>query len=791
MLRLRLNQLWTLFLAGVLSGTILAAAALPAYVLLAVGLKSAGARYEDLPQDLRTPPTAQRSYLYAGDGRTLITSFYDENRTNVPLTEVSLVMRQATVAAEDARFYEHGGVDVRGVLRAFVANKVGGEVRQGASTLTMQYVRNVLKSDPSLTEEQRAEATATTPGRKLQEMRYALALERRLSKDEILSRYLNIAYFGAGAYGIAAASQRYFSKPARQLNLAEAAMLAGLVRSPETDSPIGGDAGAALARRWYVLRQMADTGVISTETATRAQAGRLLLRPGAEPNDCAGIADGHSDWGFFCDYFRRWWTANPAFGHTVDQRQQTLRRGGYRIVTSLDPAIQASALQQTLKVYGYSDRRAMPMAVVQPGSGRVLAFAVNRHYRLDPNPPGQENYPNTVNQLIAGGGDIDGYQAGSTFKLFTMLAALESGMPLSAGYVAPSRLLTSYPVSGPNSCAGYWCPANANPGWMDGYRNMWTGFGRSVNTYFVALEQRVGADEAVRMAERLGIVFRADGDARLATYGARGWGAFTLGVAATTPLDLANAYATLAADGTYCKPLPVLSVVDAAGRPVPAAAPTCGRMLRPEVARAATDAARCPVGNQSAYRQCDGGSAPEVTGILGAQPVAGKTGSAEGYTSETFVAFTPQLAAAAIAANPDDPSDAVGAPVQRKVIAAVATTMASALKGKPRRDFTPPGREIAFGDSADDLGPRPVVPVPVPPVPTPGPTAPAPVPPAPTGPVPGATPVPTPPVFVVPRPTPPVPTKPPVRPPVRTPPGPAAPRPNLPEPTLPGLVLRP
>ncbi|MEO3741966.1 transglycosylase domain-containing protein [Plantactinospora sp. B5E13] len=771
MLRLRLNQLWTLTLAGLLAGTILAAALLPVYVLGALGLRSVSTRYEDLPQDLRVPPTAQRSYLYASDGKTLITSFYDENRTNIPLDQVAPVMRQAIVAAEDIRFHEHGGVDLRGVLRAVVANR-GGEVRQGASTLTMQYVRNVLKTDPNLTPEQRAEAVAPNAGRKIQEMRYALALERRLSKDEILSRYLNIAYFGAGAYGIAAASQRYFSKPASRLTLPEAALLAGLVRSPETDTPIGGDTDAALSRRGYVLGQLAETGVITAETAIRTQAAPLGLRPGAEPNDCAGIPDAHSDWGFFCDYFRQWWNDNPAFGDTVDERRQNLRRGGYRITATLDLTVQAAAMAQTLQVYDRNDRRAAPMAVVQPGTGRILAFAVNRNYRLDPNPPGQGNYPNTVNQLIAGGGDIAGYQAGSTFKIFTLLAALEAGIPLRAGYVAPSRLVTDYPVDSPDSCGGYWCPTNSNPAWMDGYHTMWTAFGRSVNTYFVALARRIGVDQAVRMAERLGIVFRASSDARLATYGTDQWGAFTLGVSATTPLDLANAYATLAADGTYCKPLPVTAIVDPTGRPLPSATPTCGKMLSPEIARAATDAARCPVGNPSAYGQCNGGSAPEVTRILGDQPVAGKTGSAEGYATETFVAYTPQLAAAAIAANPDDPSDAVGQAVQRRVIAAVAHTMAFALRDQPRRAFTAPEREIALGSSADDLTPPPGtggpgVPssgpgapppgaVPVVPVPEPGPALPPTAPPPavpPVPPVPVPVPTATVPRPVVPRPT--------------------------------------
>ncbi|GAB3962841.1 hypothetical protein GCM10027615_01770 [Plantactinospora veratri] len=250
-------------------------------------------------------------------------------------------------------------------------------------------------------------------------------------------------------------------------------------------------------------------------------------------------------------------------------------------------------------------------------------------------------------------------------------------------------------------------------------------------------------------------------------------------MAATTPLDLANAYATLAAEGTYCKPLPVLSIVDATGRALPAAAPSCGKMLRAEVARAATDAARCPVGGQSAYAQCDGGSAPEVTRILGDQPVAGKTGSAEGYATETFVGFTPQLAAAAIAANPDDPSDAVGQPVQRKVIAAVATTMAIALKGSPRRDFTPPGREITFGDGPGDLGPAPAGPGPDPFAPAPPPVVPVPVPtppaPPPTAVVPRPTPVPPRPTATVPRPVRPVPTS----------PRPVVPRPTRPAPPPP------
>lgn len=690
-----LSRLLTVLLAGVLAGLVLAVAALPGNLLFGLVTRSALGAYAALPDALRTPATPQRSYIYANDGKTLITTFYDVNRTDVPLSEIAPVMRQAIVAAEDRRFYDHGGADLRGLLRAVVANVTGGGTEQGGSTLTMQYVRNVLKTDPSRTAEERKAATDPTVGRKLQEIRYASALEKSLSKDEILNRYLNIAYFGSGAYGIAAASQRYFGKEPAELTLAEAALLAGLVQSPDAYSPIDGDKDAALARRAYVLDSMVETGAITAEQAAQAKAEKLTLHPTEQPNGCTATAQGHDDWGFFCDYLRRWWLTQPAFGSTAEEREQALRRGGYTVVTSLDPQIQATAQKQATGVYGYGNKRALPIAAVEPGTGRVLAMAVNRHYSLAANPDGQANHPNTVNPLISGGGGVDGYQAGSTFKLFTMLAALESGRTLSTGFDAPARLPTRYPAEGEGSCDGHWCPANANPEWMDGYRMMWDGFGRSVNTYFVWLAEQVGQDKVVEMAQRLGITFRADADAEFARTNAANWGSFTLGVAATTPLDLANAYATVAAEGMYCAPLPVVSVKTADGEAVPVADPSCRRVLDADVARAATDAARCPVGQQSAYGQCNGGTATAVDDILDGRPVAGKTGSSEENATETFVGYTPQVAVAGIAANPDDPTDSVGSAVQAEVIDAVARVIATAVEGKPEKDFVAPSRELA------------------------------------------------------------------------------------------------
>jgi membrane peptidoglycan carboxypeptidase len=693
---MRVRPLVSLFTTALLAGVVLGAAAFPSSAVAGLILKNATNAYLSLPTNLATAPAAQASYLYAADGKTLITAFYEENRRDVALNQIAPVMQQAIVAAEDTRFYQHGGIDLRSLLRAAVTDAAHGGAAQGASTLTMQYVRNVLKSDPNLTPTQRQAATSNSLQRKLQEMRYAVALEKKLSKQDILDRYLNIAYFGAGAYGIDAASQTYFSKPPSQLTLPEAALIAGLVQSPDVYNPISGDKAAALSRRSYVLDSMAKMGVISPAQAVAAKAQPLVLHPSQAPNNCTAVPARHNDWGFFCDYFVQWWDSQPQFGATVAEREAALKRGGYNIITSLNPSIQSAAQTQSLSVYGYNNPRAMPMAVVQPGTGRVLAMSVNRHYSLAAN-PGGGTYPNTVNQLVAGGGGVNGYQAGSTFKMFTMLAALSQGMPLSTSFNAPSPLHTNFPVSGgPASCGNYWCPVNANPSWMNGQRTMWNGFGRSVNTYFAWLEEKVGPDQAVAMAKKLGIQFRASSDAALAANSSL-WGPFTLGVSETTPLDLANAYATVAANGTYCAPLPVTSITDPAGHTVAAANPTCHSAISPDVAAAAADAARCPVNEQSAYGKCDGGTAPEVPSILGGRPVAGKTGSAENNATETLVAFTPQIAVAGIAANPDNPQDYVGAGVAPAVNTAVARTVAAAVAGQPYQNFPVPSSMIALG----------------------------------------------------------------------------------------------
>jgi membrane peptidoglycan carboxypeptidase len=675
----------TLLLVGVLA----VVAAIPVSVVLTAGSHWADAHDVPLPPQLVTPPDAQGSRIYAADGKTLITTFYDEDRHDVALAAIAPVMQKAIVAAEDTRFFQHGGVDLKGVARALVTDSRSGTAEQGASTLTMQYVRNVLKEDPDLSEAQQKDATADTLSRKLREAQYAVKLEQKLTKQQILENYLNIVYFGDGAYGIDAAAQRFFGVAPGKLDLAQAALIAGVVQSPDADNPVTGSRAVARTRQLYVLAAMAKSGAITPAQQTAATAEKLRFRTNGTPNGCSDAGGGSAGWGFYCDYLRRWWDQQPAFGATPAERDLALRRGGYRVVTALQPDVQAEATRQSRSVYGVHSSRALPIAVVQPGTGEVLALAVNREYGTG---PGQ-----TVNPLVTGGGDLYGYPSGSTFKMFTMLAALEAGMPLNSGFDAPAKLPTQWPGSGPGTCDGKYCPGNDNPSWMDGYRTMWNGFGRSVNTYFVHLEEQVGPAAVVAEAQKLGISLSAPNDARMAKHSADSWGSFTLGVVDTTPLELAEAYATVASGGTYCKPLPAVSVTDPNGHRVPIA-PQCSRVLDPDVAHAAADAARCPVGQQSTYGKCDGGTAPQVAGFFdGGRQVAGKTGSTEDNQTETFVGFTTTMAAAGTAANPADPRDHVGSGVESRVVDAVGHTLRTAVGAARYPDFTPPSAALALG----------------------------------------------------------------------------------------------
>jgi membrane peptidoglycan carboxypeptidase len=698
--------------AGLISGVVVAGLLFPLVALAGAGAKTGADALERMPEEFTEVPAAQTTYVYANDGRTLLTMFYEEHRKPTDIQDMSPYIIEAIVASEDNRFYEHNGVDAKGVARAFVANQQAGGVSQGASTLTMQYVRMALR-DGAKTPRQALEATEQTTARKLREMRLAIELEKRISKEEILERYLNSAYFGHRAYGIFAAAEVFFSKTPDELTLTEAALLAGLVKAPSAYDPAANDRRAATDRRNYVIDQMLELGSITAAQATEAKKSKIKLKLTTPPNDCVSVPSSHNDWGFFCDYLRNWWMEQPAFGKTARQRLENLRRGGYKVVTTIDPKIQSSAMKHILDKEKRNSVYAHGEVVIEPGTGRIKAMAVNRKYSLDQKDNGahsnrrkrgnlKANYPNTVNPLL-GGGDMAGYQAGSTFKIFTLLAALDAGMPLATAINAPRRYVSKYITApGPATCGKHWCPENATAA-MTGRQTMWSGFGKSVNTYFVQLEQRVGAEKAVRMAERLGMKWRTEVDRMLAGPDhANGWGAFTLGVSDATPVEMANVFATLGAEGKYCEPIPVRMINSRDGMSVAykgkkVAGPRCRQALRPEVARAATDAARCVTGYGAAKGSCGGWETSPMVHAIMNRPVAGKSGTTDSNRSAWFCGFTPQLAAAAFVADPDNPKNTVG--TSRGTISkfTVAQTLKDALKGKPKLKFNPPPRELVRG----------------------------------------------------------------------------------------------
>ncbi len=680
-----------------MAGLVVALVLAPFGLAMGTAAKAGSDRWLSVPNNLMELPAGQTSYVYGSDNKTLLTMFYEEHRRYVPLSEMPQHLRQAAIAAEDSRFFQHNGVDVKGLGRAFLANQQAGGVEQGASTITMQYVRMALR-DSAKTPSDVIKATEQTPERKLREVRLALEIEKRLSKDDILERYLNTAYFGHRAYGVFAAAEIYLSKTPAELSLAEAAMLAGLVKAPTDYDPAAKDSAAAKDRRDWVLTQMAHLGLAPRAQAEAAKREPLTLKVHDPPHDCIAA---HDSWGFFCDLLKSWWGRQESFGANSNERLDKLRRGGYRIVASLDPAVQTIARDEIASKEKDDSVFAHGVVAIEPGTGLVKAMAVNRHYSVDQSHNGPHtdpfkadtipgNYPNTVNPLM-GGGDLPGYQAGSTFKLFVMLAALESGMPLTTKFNAPQRYVSIYlnDPGSPASCGDRWCPQNAS-GAMTGVHTMWSGFGKSVNTYFVQLEQAVGAEKAVRMAERLGLRWRSETDKMMASpERADGWGSFTLGVADTTPLEMANAIATVAAEGKYCEPLPVESITAPDGGAV-WFDPKCHQAIPDWVARAATDAARCVTGYKAAGGDCgDWSTASGVYPEVG-RPVAGKTGTTDETRTAWFIGWTPQLAAASFMADPDNPHNNVGDHQSQKPIMTVAHVLRDGLAGQPVVDFKYP-----------------------------------------------------------------------------------------------------
>ena len=469
---------------AVVMGVLVACLAIPFAGLVGVAAKDVSKGMVNLPESLEAKDLSQKTRIYDANGN-LIASLYDQNRINVPLSSISRPMVKAIVAIEDYRYYDHGALDIRGTIRAFVTNQANGGSVQGGSSITQQMVKQTLLYQAE-TDEERAAATEETYARKIRELRYAIAFEKNHTKDWILERYLNIAYFGDGAFGVQSAAVHFFSKNAKDLNLLESATLAGLVKNPVGYDPIDNPERAE-SRRNVVLDRMAQLGVLTEKKAERLKAVPLkeTLKIKTSPNGCQ-----QSRAPFFCDYVVNWLLKDPVLGDTPKERRTTLKNGGLTIHTTVDLDMQKAADDAVAAGVNQEDQAIGGMAMVEPGTGDVKALAQSRP--MGKNKAAGETYLNyTVPKKY---GDANGFQAGSTFKLFVLASAINQGIPLSTSIRSPQEIHLDdeefETCDGPYAGDGEgWDVANSTG---EGTFDLYSGTQESVNTFFAQLETQTG-----------------------------------------------------------------------------------------------------------------------------------------------------------------------------------------------------------------------------------------------------------------------------------------------------------
>ena len=644
----------------VLAGALVAGMLLPFVGGTGLAARNSASLLDALPVELTDETPAGSTRVLAADG-SLITNFYRDNRTPVASDRIAPVMKQALVAIEDSRFEEHNGLDVQGTLRALATNVAAGSVREGGSTLTQQLVKQTLAQTADTAEERQA-ATEESVGRKLREARMALALEEEYSKDEILTRYLNLVYFGQGAYGVQAAAQRYFSVDAADLTLPQAAMLAGLVQSPSNDDPVTNPENA-FNRRNQVLQRMLDLGQIDQAQFAEVSAQPVQVAQGAAPpNGCIDATVG----GFFCAYVADYLTG------TLGLSQELIDNGGLTIQTTLQPDLQRSGDQAVLDELPMGDSLAGIFTAVEPGTGHVLAMSVNRRFGC----AGPEC--ESVNLNV-----VPGQGAGSTYKVFTAAAALERGIPISHVITASEPYVSRVYKDG----AGRYDVENVG----DNYPrtlSMSEALVRSSNTYFLALEDQLGSVEGpVRMAERMGLFQFSDPDLPQRIID-ENRGSFTFGPESTSPLALTSAYSTLAANGTQCDPTPVTAVLDRNGEPL------TGEDGRPVVTGDGCTPDAVPAEVAATLNQVLVGDteSPFGTGrnaAIAGHHISGKTGTSQDNLSVAFVGSTPRYTASVMVYNPKAREQVRG--FGGGMPASIYWhAMSPILLGQPAVQFTPP-----------------------------------------------------------------------------------------------------
>lgn len=617
-----------------LMGLLTAGIFLPAAGATGAVVKAVPQVFDGLPSDIEVVAPAEESRLLDANG-AVIARFYEKRRIVVPNDKIADIMKKMIVSVEDKRFYEHHGIDPEGIARAFVSN-IATDNTQGASTITMQYVRNALLEKGTL--EGDADfahaAIEQTKERKIREIRYALALEKKMDKDQILTGYLNIAPFGPITYGVEAASQLYFSHSAAELNYLEAALLSGLVKSPVSYDPLV-NPEAATNRRDTVLQVALREGLITQEEYDAGIATPIadMLHPNNPAQGCLGASDANA---YFCDFAIRQFLSDPSFGETQAQRERLLKTGGLTIKTTLDPHKQNAARTALLNAIPVDDASNLDAALtsVEPRTGKVVAMAQNTNYGLDEGRT-MSNYNSDAN-----------FQVGSGFKVFTLIQWLKDGRSAYEGVGRSNRTYTGdeFRCGDSTIVMEPWAVSDL-PG-KDGTFNVINTTGLSINQAFVNMASKV---------DNFCSIFQTAADFGLTENGepVTPLPANIIGSSSTNPLTMASAFAAIAGDGQLCTPQSLLLVTDRSENVLKEFSPNCKEVITPSVAQQTAT-----VLHKSASRHYT------ATVLADGRPYGAKSGTTDNHANTWLTGFTPELATAAWVGH----ADSSQTPVENVVI---------------------------------------------------------------------------------------------------------------------------
>ncbi|ROQ36729.1 membrane peptidoglycan carboxypeptidase [Frondihabitans sp. PhB188] len=615
-----------------LAGLLVTIGVTPALAVSSVTASSSIGIFESLPEYISIGQLQQRNTLYGESGGKQVpfATIYSQNRVNLKWDEVSPNLKHAVVAGEDKRFYQHGGVDLTSIVRAGVGSLSGGLGESGGgSTLTMQLVRNIRLAQAQDIKDPKKQAAAikdakeVTVSRKLQEMKYAIGLEKKYSKDEILLAYLNIAYFGDQTYGVQAAAQHYYNKSAKSLTPTQAASLIAIVQYPESrDLSTPKNYKNNVARRNVILKAMEAQGYITADTLKRGLETKVgdsvKLTPAVQ--GCAAVTAGGAQQ--FCDYVTspEMIKSYAFLGGSDAARTKNWNTGGYKVHTTINLDLTANAKGQ-IDQWAPATFSQFPLGgvvdSVEPGTGRVVVMTQNKNLTTDASASltGPNTYLNySVDTKY---GSSQGFQVGSTYKMFTLLDWLEKGHGVNELVDATPRTFPTMTVDGGTySTVDGEFPQGYKPkndeGYISGYMTVKTATAASVNVAYASMAQQLDLADIRDVAQKLGVHTATGAELKDNT-------SSFLGTNNIAPLTMATAYAAIANKGVYCPSIVVDKVTTPDGKSVAGQKSDCQQVVDPDVAATAISAM------QGVFQ--GGGTASGA--LPDATPEFGKTGTTD------------------------------------------------------------------------------------------------------------------------------------------------------------------